>query len=228
MGVASVRLMSNATLLPTSTPTKRSQRFISTRVGTTALPVEDITACDPIKHHFGSNISIPNIPSNPTEVPKHALTQPRFSRASRRRKNGNWSNKELAEAIKAYNNSMSMKKASEQFCIPNSSFREHCYGLRKLRNRGAKGILSTDEKQQLSDWLISMVERGFGLTHSVLKMKVSEITMSMETPFQDGILSAGWMRGWKRHFCQVDSLCIIGFGDSKSKRFVQRHHEEFL
>jgi hypothetical protein len=65
---------------------------------------------------------------------------------------------------------MSMKKASEQFRIPYSSFREHCYGLRKSRNRGAKGVLSTNEEQQLSDWFISMVKRGYGLIHSALKM----------------------------------------------------------
>jgi hypothetical protein len=89
---------------------------------------------------------------------------------------------------------MSMKKASKQFRIPYSSFREHCYGLRKSRIREAKGVFSVDEEQQLSDWLISMVERDYGLTHSALKMKVNEITISRETPFQDGIPGAGWMK----------------------------------
>jgi hypothetical protein len=90
---------------------------------------------------------------------------------------------------------MSMKKASEQFRIPYNSFRKHCYGLRKSRNRGAKGVLSADKGQQLSDWLITMVERGYGLTHSAFKMKVSKITMSRETPFRDGIHGVGWMKG---------------------------------
>lgn len=55
--------------------------------------------------------------------------------------------------------------------------------MRKSKTRGAKGVFSLDEEQQLSDWLISMVERGYGLIHSALKMKVGEIIMSRETPF---------------------------------------------
>ena len=48
--------------------------------------------------------------------------------------------------------------------------------------RGAKGVLSPSEEQELSAWLISMVERGYGLSQTALKMKVSEITMSRVTP----------------------------------------------
>jgi hypothetical protein len=77
---------------------------------------------------------------------------------------------------------MSMKKASEQFHIPYNSFREHCYGMRKSKRRGAKGVLLDEEERQLVEWLISMVERGYGLTPTTLKLKVSEITMSRDTP----------------------------------------------
>ena len=95
---------------------------------------------------------------------------------------------------------MSMKKASEQFHIPYSSFHEHFYGLRKLRIRGAPSDLSKEEEQQLTDWLISMVERGYELSPTTLKMKVGEITISRDTPFREGIPGRGWMRGWRpRH-----------------------------
>ena len=184
--------MSNATLPLAPVSSKRSGRFTSSRVGAATLPVEDIRACDPPSlHHDGSNISVFDILGSHVEVPEPALTQLGFSRASGTRKNGNWTNGELAEAIAAYDNGMSIKKASEKFRIPYNSFREHFYGLRKSRNRDAKGTLSTDEEQQPSNWLISMVERGYGLIHSALKMKVNEITMSKKTPFQNGIPGAG-------------------------------------
>jgi hypothetical protein len=133
LGGASVRLMSNATPLPSSAPSKRSERFTSNRMGAAALHVEDITTYDPPPppHHASSNVSVSDIPSSPAEVREPALTQPGLSRASRRRKNGNWTNEELVEAVAAYDNGMRMKKASEKFRIPYSSFREHCYGLRK-------------------------------------------------------------------------------------------------
>jgi hypothetical protein len=55
----------------------------------------------------------------------------------------------------------------------------------------------------LSNWLISMVERGYGLTPTALRMKVSEITMSRDTPFREGIPGRGWMRGWKRRHLEL-------------------------
>jgi hypothetical protein len=42
-----------------------------------------------------------------------------------------------------------------------------------------------------------MVERRYRLTPTALKMKVSEITMSRNTPFRAGILGGRWMRGWR-------------------------------
>ena len=130
LGGAVVRLMSNDTPSPASAPYRRSGRFTNNMVGATGLVVEDITTCDhPPSNHDGSNINITDIPNSPIEVSKPVLRQPRLSRTSKRRKNGNWTNEELAVAIATYDNSMSMKKASEQFCIPYSSFREHCYGL---------------------------------------------------------------------------------------------------
>jgi hypothetical protein len=95
---------------------------------------------------------------------------------------------------------MNMKKANKQFHIPYTSFREHVSGMRKSRQRGAKSILTVEEEQQLFEWLLSMVDRGYGLSPTALKMKVSEITMSRDTPFHEGILGGGWMRGWRhRH-----------------------------
>ena len=51
-----------------------------------------------------------------------------------------------------------MMKASEQFHIPYNSFREHCYGLRRSRKRGAARVLSHAEEQELADWVIAMSE----------------------------------------------------------------------
>ena len=93
-----------------------------------------------------------------------------------------------------------MKKASDLYHIPYSSFREWCYGLRATRKRGPPTILSPDEEKQLADYCIRMCEMGQGLTPSALKLKVYDITKSRATPFRDGIPGSGWMRWWKhRH-----------------------------
>ena len=49
--------------------------------------------------------------------------------------------------------------------------------MTKSRIRGTLGVLFKEKEQQLTDWLISIVERGYGLSPTALKMKVSEITM---------------------------------------------------
>jgi hypothetical protein len=48
-----------------------------------------------------------------------------------------------------------------------------------------------------------MVDKGYGLNPTALKMKVSEITMSRDTPFREGIPRGGWMRGWRRHHLEL-------------------------
>jgi hypothetical protein len=84
--------------------------------------------------------------------------------------------------------------------IPYTTFREHLFGNRVSRERGAKPVLTAEEEKKLSDWLIEMAEAGHGLSATALKIKVSNIAMGRDTPFRNGIPGAGWLRGWKcRH-----------------------------
>jgi hypothetical protein len=59
-------------------------------------------------------------------------------------------------------------------------------------------VLSPEEEQQLVDCLLLMVDRGYGLSPTALRMKVSEITMSRDTLFCEGIPGGGWMRSWRQ------------------------------
>jgi hypothetical protein len=167
-------------------------------VGCVASLAVDIIATDPPLHKFNGSPS--DTSNSPVEVSQCVGRQSGGKRFLKRKKNGNLSDEQLCGAIAAFDSGMSMKKASEQFHIPYSSFREHCYSMRKSRIRGAPSVLSKEEEQQLTDWLIAMVERGYGFSPTALKMKVSEITMSRDTPFCEGIPGGGWMRGWRcRH-----------------------------
>jgi hypothetical protein len=122
------------------------------------------------------------------------VSQTGMRRACRSKKNGNWTSEQLSNAIAAHDSGMTMKKASEQFNLPYNSFREHYYGMRKSRVRGAKGVLTSQEEQLLFDWLLTMVDRGYGLSPTALRMKVNKITMSRATPFTEGIPGRGWKR----------------------------------
>jgi hypothetical protein len=179
---ARVRIVTNDGPLPTFPNRRRSGRFSSVGAwGAPSRSVADITCEDPPSDGTGAGFS--DFASTPIHLPQAVPQEQGMKKTLKRRRNGNWSAEQLSSAIAAFDSGMSMKKASEQFHIPYSSFREHYYGMRKSRRRGAKGVLSDDEDRQLAEWLISMVERGFGLTPTALKMKVSEITMSGDTPF---------------------------------------------
>jgi hypothetical protein len=126
------------------------------------------------------------------------------TRLSRRReklkKNGNWSSEQLRQGIAAVDNGMSMKRAAETYGIPYSSFRDWYYGKTRTRLRGAQGVLTAEEEEQIVKYLIDMCDRDYGLSPTQLKMKVYEITKNRWTPFKHGIHGSGWMRWWRhRH-----------------------------
>jgi hypothetical protein len=196
-GGARMRIVTNDGPSPTFPNRRRSGRFSSVEAwGAPNGSVVDITCEDPPSD--GTGVGFSDFASTPVHVPQAMPREQGMRKTLKRRRNGNWYDEQLSSAIAAFDSGMSMEKASEQFHIPYSSFREHCYGMRKSRRRGAKGVLLDDEDRQLVEWLISMVERGFGLTPTALKMKVCEITMSRDIPFREGIPGGGWMRGWRR------------------------------
>ena len=177
-----MRLYSNASPNFNCNPRRLGRLRAGSLQGASA-PMEDISATEVVRSPVGvlgvnheENIFV-------DDMSRPLVSQAGMKRACRSKKNRNWTTKQLFNAIAAYNSRMSMKKASEEFNIPYSSFREHCYGMRNSRVRGAKGVFSSQEEQLLSDWLLIMVDRGYGLSPNVLRMKVSEITMSKATPF---------------------------------------------
>ena len=104
----------------------------------------------------------------------------------------------MQATIQAHDQGINMRQAALASNIPYTTFREHLFGNRLSRDRGAKPVLSREEEKQLSAWLIEMAEAGHGLSPTALKMKVSNIAIGRDTPFRNGIPGGGWMRGWKR------------------------------
>jgi hypothetical protein len=72
-----------------------------------------------------------------------------------------------------------------------------------------------------------MVERGYGLTHSAMKLKVNEITISRETPFRDCIPSAGWMRRWKRRHPELTLRASQALETARTKSLCKDNVRSF-
>jgi len=54
----------------------------------------------------------------------------------------------------------SMMQATSAHDIPYSTFWDWCYGMRKSRKRGIQGVFTTEEEEQLVQYLLIMCERG--------------------------------------------------------------------
>lgn len=112
-----VRLVSNDGPLPTCPTRKRSSGFSSVGAWRSHIGhVIDITSEDPPSD--GTGIGFNDFASTPVHLSQATPTQLEVRGMLTRKRNGNWSNEQLALAIAAFDNGMNMKKASEQFHIP--------------------------------------------------------------------------------------------------------------
>lgn len=76
-------------------------------------------------------------------------------------------------------------------------------------------------------WLLTMAERGHKLTSSALKMKVSEICASRETPFWDGIPGGRWMQAWKWHHPKLSLHTPQALESAKAKGIYEENVQTF-
>jgi hypothetical protein len=180
--------------------------------------------------HAGALASLPSVNIFTSQAPGssrlHPLPQPasatlptRLARTRQKRikKNGNWSNEQLQRALAAVDEGKSMKKAAAENHIPYSSFRDWCYGKPRTRKRGVKAVLTPDEEAQIVNYLVTMCDRGYGLSPSALKMKVYEITKTRSTPFKDGIPGGGWMRWFRRRHPELTVRTAEGLESARAR-----------
>lgn len=205
---ASGRRRSNQGIHLYTNPVRKSGRLPPVRMATRSShspPVggsspawEDITVLDPRPSASQVRQVLNNVSGLGGEDGVRAtVLQPR-ARRQRIKKNGNWTDSELQQAMAEVDQGVSMRKAAQKYNIPYTTFREWCYGVTTSRRRGAKTVLTAEEEEQIVQYLVHMCELGYGLSPSALRLKVYEITKSRWTPFKNGIPGAGWMRWWKR------------------------------
>jgi hypothetical protein len=118
------------------------------------------------------------------------------------RVNGNWSNAQLQVALTAHERGRSVSGATALYGIPRSSFRAHLAGTVLSRKRGATGVLTEVEEQELVQQL---------------KLKVAIMTQGRDTPFTDGILGTSWLCWFKRRHAEL-SLRLAQDLDAKRAR----------
>lgn len=124
------------------------------------------------------------------------------SRKAASKKNGNWTNAQLRRAMDAVTDQgMKMREAARKFGVPNSSLRDHLYGVTRGRRRGIKPVLEQQEEKKLVDYLFQMQDLGHPLTPLQLRLKVAQATQTRDTPWSAvGVPGRSWLKNFKvRH-----------------------------
>ena len=115
-------------------------------------------------------------------------------------KKGNWSDKDLRDAINALDYGYKMHEGCEAFSIPRSTLRNYYNGRIKGRKMGTKSILTKEEEDKLVDYMLEMERLAHPLTPNDLKLKVAEICQTRHIPFKNGIPRRSWLQWFqKRH-----------------------------
>ena len=189
------------------------------------MSVEDITAVgsqapasafNPVVQASSIHIAPPAVESQPS------IRRPRIPRRT-----GKWTNSQLQDAMAAVNGGMSLKKASDLYHIPYSSFCEWYHGLRSSRKKGPPAVLTQSEEKQLVDYCIRIGEMEQGLTPTALKLKVYDITKDRPTPFRDGIPGGGWMRWWRHRHPELTLRVSQALETARARGLCAQNVESF-
>ena len=101
----------------------------------------------------------------------------------------------MSQAMQAVKEGMCIRSASELYRIPALSLRDHLYGVTTGRKRGAKSVMSSEEEEQVVQWIFWLQQLGHPITLLTLRMKVAEICQGRETPFVEGFRDEGGCGG---------------------------------
>lgn len=105
------------------------------------------------------------------------------NRRVQRKKNGNWTDAQLEQALSAItDDGMKIREASRIYNIPATSLRNHLWGTTTGRHRGICPTLKHDEERKLVDFIFKMQEIGYPLTPTDLRVKVAQATQARQTP----------------------------------------------
>jgi hypothetical protein len=126
-----------------------------------------------------------------TSNPQNKRLTPQLNRMPPKTKRGMWTDEmpEVAmDLIKG--GTHSLRKVNKSWDIPMSSIIDHLNGKTKSKKMGSKGVLKKDVV--MMKWTLDMQECGLSISLQQLKMKVTKLTQTKDTPFQNEILGNSW------------------------------------
>ena len=127
------------------------------------------------------------------------------NRRVQRKKNGNWTNAQLEQALSAItDDGLKIREASRVYNIPATLLRNHLWGTTSGRHRGICPTLKHDEELKLVDFIFKMQEIRYPLTPTDLRVKVAQATQARQTSWSATSLpGGGWLRSFRRRHPEI-------------------------
>ena len=85
------------------------------------------------------------------------------------------------------------------------------------RKRGKSGVLSSEEENELVNWIFKMQNLGHPITLNKCRLKVVEITQDRDTTFTNGISGPSWIKWFKARNPGLTLRIAQGLEQSRAK-----------
>ncbi|KAI5082385.1 hypothetical protein GOP47_0002128 [Adiantum capillus-veneris] len=143
-----------------------------------------------------------------------------------------WTELDMAKALQAREDGLSLRKCSLQFGISRSAITNWEEGRTQKKKKGPPTQLSNEEEDALLQWIFLKCESGHGVSVLDVKLKVAEICQTRHTMFSNGIPGKSWWEGFRRRHPNLVFRVSEGLDQSRASRFrleiVKSLHENLL
>lgn len=139
--------------------------------------------------------------------------------AATKRNQLTWTEEDMAKALKAREEGLSLRKCSMQFGISKSAIANWEEGRAQKRKKGPPTILTSEEEDALLQWIFLKCDSGHGVSILDVKLKVAEICQTRHTLFSNGIPGKSWWESFRKRHPKLVFRVSEGLDQSRASRF---------
>ncbi|MCO5593831.1 hypothetical protein L7F22_047849 [Adiantum nelumboides] len=130
-----------------------------------------------------------------------------------------WTEEDMAKALAAREEGLSLHKCSLQFGISKSTIASWEEGRTCKKKRGPATMLTSSEEEALLQWIFQKCESGHGISVIDVKLKVAEMCQTRHTIFTNGIPGKSWWLSFRKRHPELVFRVSEGLEQTRATRF---------
>ena len=159
---------------------------------------------------------------------RRSQSAPAVLQSPRKRKRKQWSESQMRAAMDAVSKGMSVTRACKEYGVPRSTLHDRVHGnVIHGTNPGAKPYLDKTEEAELTEYIITVGQLGFGKTRKQIKSIAEKVALEKDTLRKDRITN-GWFTSFiKRHpelsLRKGDSTCQSRMNAMSNRAAIEQY-----